>query len=333
MAEEYYNIGPEVSNMDFYIGGTSAQAVLSIEVDLTVSATRIAISQSSGHINMTLDDGIPMVINKIAFASSSLSIDVNKTATPIEILNILIDANINVSQTVSSIKIAYASAQILIDSTLSCAPHKQTFALSNIHNDLSCLATLLRIRHISSAQSINTNCSVVPKEILLASCSISILQNILVNSPIRFSPNFVDSGSIRTLMIIDNKPITNHNRTLETSLSQIFTENTNWNNKSSRYYKRQGNASKKTFSLTWKFVPNFREKTVDGKMARDYFVQLAEDNDVHVLKMINQDENGLTPYTETQHYVFVRSYSETLIRRDLFDNVYYFDCSLTLEEA
>ena len=75
------------------------------------------------------------------------------------------------------------------------------------------------------------------------------------------------------------------------------------------------------------------EKTVDTRHGRDYIASVSEDPDVHVLKVINQDQNGLTPYTETSYNVFVRSYSETLIRRDLSDGVYYFDCSLTLEEA
>jgi DNA-dependent RNA polymerase auxiliary subunit epsilon len=75
------------------------------------------------------------------------------------------------------------------------------------------------------------------------------------------------------------------------------------------------------------------EKTVDSRHARDYISIVSEDPDVHILKVINQDQNGLTPYTESTYNVFVRSYSETLIRRDLSDGVYYFDCSLTLEEA
>ena len=75
------------------------------------------------------------------------------------------------------------------------------------------------------------------------------------------------------------------------------------------------------------------DKTVDTRHGRDYIASISEDPDVHVLKVINQDQNGLTPYTETSYNVFVRSYSETLLRRDLADGVYYFDCNLTLEEA
>ena len=57
------------------------------------------------------------------------------------------------------------------------------------------------------------------------------------------------------------------------------------------------------------------------------------DADTHTLTIINQDENGLTPYTEETVSVFVSAFSENLIRRDLVDNVYYFDCSMTLEEV
>jgi hypothetical protein len=74
-------------------------------------------------------------------------------------------------------------------------------------------------------------------------------------------------------------------------------------------------------------------QTVDTRHGRDYIASISEDPSVHVLKVINQDQNGLTPYTETSYNVFVRSYSETLLRRDLSNGVYYFDCNLTLEEA
>jgi hypothetical protein len=57
------------------------------------------------------------------------------------------------------------------------------------------------------------------------------------------------------------------------------------------------------------------------------------DPDVHTLTIINQDENGVTPYTEENVMVFVSTFSENLIRRDLVDDVYYFDCSMTLEEV
>jgi hypothetical protein len=166
-----------------------------------------------------------------------------------------------------------------------------------------------------------------------AAATVAILTKVNVNQPIRFSPSFIDYSSIKTFLLIDNKPITNHNRKLDVSLSASYIENINWNNKKNRYYKSGSRSGRKTFSLSWNFLPNFMEKTVDTRHGRDYILSISEDPDVHILKIINQDENGLTPYTESTYNVFVRSYSETLIRRDISDGVYYFDCNLTLEEA
>ena len=143
----------------------------------------------------------------------------------------------------------------------------------------------------------------------------------------------VDSSSIRTLLLLDGKPLTNQNRTLNISSLPVFIENRNWAGNSSRYYKNQTSADKKSFNINWRFIPNFREKTVDERHSRDYLRKLSLDPDVHELRIVNQDSDGITPYTETVYNVFIKDFSENLIRRDIVDNVYYFDCSISLEEA
>jgi hypothetical protein len=45
------------------------------------------------------------------------------------------------------------------------------------------------------------------------------------------------------------------------------------------------------------------------------------------------DETGTTPYSETSYNVLVKDYSETLIRRDIPNDVYFWDCSMSLEEV
>jgi hypothetical protein len=59
----------------------------------------------------------------------------------------------------------------------------------------------------------------------------------------------------------------------------------------------------------------------------------AMDSDIHTLTIINQDENGITPYTEESVSVFITNFNEKLLRRDLVSGVYYFDCAMTLEEV
>jgi hypothetical protein len=151
---------------------------------------------------------------------------------------------------------------------------------------------------------------------------------------IKFAVNgIVDSSIIRTFMLIDDKPITNHNRKFESALEPIFVENKNWANSRGRYYKSSARSGRKTFSLSWSWLPNSPEFTVDGKKGRDYIKEIASDPSHHVLKIVNLDESGVTPPTETSYNVLVKDYNETLTRRDLSNDVYFWDCSMTLEEV
>jgi len=134
-------------------------------------------------------------------------------------------------------------------------------------------------------------------------------------------------------MLIDDKPITNHNRKFESALEPIFVENKNWTNSRSRYYKSSARSGRKTFSLSWSWLPNSPEFTVDGKKGRDYIKEIASDPSHHVLKIVNLDESEATPPTETSYNVLVKDYNETLTRRDISNDVYFWDCSMTLEEV
>lgn len=332
MTEEYYQIGPSLDNVDFYVGGITVSLFVSSSV-MVEPVNVIKIASASSNISCNLDSDF--TCSKIAFSSSSMSATLNKTATALEFLNVLIHAHIEVTLDVSLQKIASSSSDLSFDITAFASLIKTTFGSTHIHNNIYLAADYYAIRNGSNTPGFNiiSNLSALGSEILEAEVSISILSKFLVNPPIRFAPDFIDTGSIRTLLLLDGNPLTNHNRNLDISRSPIYLENRNWNNRSSRYYKRQSNSDRATFSISWSFLPNYREKTVDNRMARDYLLSIAEDPDVHTLKVINQNENDLTPYTETTYNVFVRGYSESLIRRDLQDGVYYFDCNLTLEEA
>jgi hypothetical protein len=210
------------------------------------------------------------------------------------------------------------------------------FAYANAPIVISSEATISAktIKYASASLSGSVNLSTAGK-ISLATIRIVLLPNTNVSAKfVKFSSvSGVDTSSIRTLLLLDGKPLTNQNRTLNISSMPVFIENRNWAGNSSRYYKNQASADKKSFSINWSFIPNFREKTVDERHSRDYLRKLSLDPDVHELRIINQDSDGVTPYTETVYNVFIKDFSENLIRRDIVDNVYYFDCSIALEEA
>lgn len=147
------------------------------------------------------------------------------------------------------------------------------------------------------------------------------------------SSGAIDDSFYKTLFLIDGKRLTNHGRQLSSEISQIFIQNSNWNATKSRYYKRVTASGRNIFNLTWSFLPNSKNNTVDFGYARDFLKEISSDPDVHILTILNDDSSGITPYTSTSYNVFISNYSETLVRRDISNNIYLWECNLTLEEA
>jgi hypothetical protein len=328
--DEKFNIGPQAKDIDFYVGGIQTSAYInSLAVSVTASASTIALGSSTSAVQSSST----ISGSKIAFASSSIDITTGVNVVPQEVLKSLIHSDTVTVVTVSAMKVAKASSVSNIAVSTSFVARRITKASSVSAITSTTQAAAIKNVLGKSVINVTANMNVLAGEIIFGLISINLKTRVNVNPPVRFSPSFIDYSSIRTFLILDDKPLTNHNRSFDVSIAPSFIENKNWNNRKSRYYKRASESGRKTFSLSWKFLPNFMDKTVDTRHGRDYIASISEDPDVHVLKVVNQDQNGVTPYTETSYNVFVRSYSETLIRRDLADGVYYFDCSLTLEEA
>ena len=251
---------------------------------------------------------------EIAKAATSISSTTSVSVSAIEILKVASTVSGNLSTTVAGQSIKKAATSINASLTSSGVATEIVKAAVSINGMLTTVS--------------------VGKEINFATASISTLTPSLFVNLIRFRANgSIDTSNYQTLFVIDGSPLTNQGRTFSSDLSQVIVENKNWNNEKSRHYKRSGSAGRKTFTLAWTFLPNSRQDTIDRRHARDFLKGIANDPDVHTLKMINDDSNNTTPYTETQYQVFIRDYSETLLRRDLINGVYYWDCNMTLEEV
>lgn len=288
-----------------------ASTSISGSADLTVNATKIAYASAS----LSGDTTATISMQKTAFAQTALSGDG--------------------SVTVSSTKIAKANADISGDSTLDTTIVKTAFASAQMSGDASLSASALRIKFLSAVLSGQSNLTVVGKLVLITIKIPNVFGNTNVTArAIKFSDNFdPDTSLIRTLLILDSRPLTNQSRTLSVSKAPIFVENINWAGDSSRYYKNSSNAGKRKFDIRWSFIPNYSNKTVDLNESRNYIKQLANDPDIHTLTIVKQDESGNDVYSEENLSVIISGFNENLIRRDLADGVYYFDCSLTLEEV
>jgi hypothetical protein len=221
----------------------------------------------------------------------------------------------------------------------------------SIEGDLT--ASALLIMPASSSMSASSTLSAQAFAIVTASASLSSILNISVASPslildldlpslsgavnlsiadiIRFTPSSRYPGSYVTLLLLDGIPLTAQNRKFSDDMKTNFIEQKNWNNSKSRYYKRSG-PEKRTFKLSWEWLPSYREETVDKREARNYIKDKALDPDVHTLTLLSYGQDPEDVFEETNYNVFITNYSENLTRRDLSAGTYFWQCDLDLEE-
>lgn len=355
MSDSFFSFSdPLNSGIDFYTKDEGSF----IQISLSGSADAIAtLTFSPGFIssNISANSDAIITVTKIAFAAVSIVADGATLTLGTRIK--LADANLTASAdlTANAAKIAFASANIITSSQLIVSAQETLVAQVNITS--TSLVTVSAIKEARATIAINatsnmtavaraikftavsifitSNLSVMGK-ISLATIRINILNNTsIIAQAIKFSNTGIDFSLIRSLLMLDGVPLTNQNRRLDVSATPIYIENLNWQGDASRYYKNiaSNSASKRTFNLQWSFIPNYENKTVDLRASRNFLNKKSKDGDVHTLTILNQDESGTSPYTEETVDVLIVNYSENLVRRDLVDNVYYFDCSMSLQEV
>jgi hypothetical protein len=352
MAGYIYQISGDLRiGIDFYgISVSQTGVALSGEGSLAADATRIrciAVSVditsdlliSSSEFQFERVDihtyaDVNTIGTKIAYTSSSVSFSLSSSSSAIKIAKTESSPSSSLSSSVTAIEIQKAFSEIFLESSSSASGFKIAYSSTSIESSLDMSPSAHEILNASVSISGVALTLLVFKKIVSAKINISALTpNLLINL-IKFKTNGgIDTSNYQTLFVLDNSPLTNQGRTFSSDLSQVFLENKNWNNSKSRYYKRSNSSGRKTFTLTWTYLPNSRQDTIDRRHARDFLKAIAKDADIHTLKMINDDSNDETPYTETEYQVFIKDYSETLLRRDLINGVYYWDCNMTLEEA
>jgi len=249
------------------------------------------------------------------------------------------------------------SSDILVNTSVVSNAYIYRYVISSdVLSNSSVTSEALIVNSISSGISILPNVSITGAALIVnASSSINITPNVTVSlstvgyyvniqSDISSSSKILissidilrtglveDSGDIKPFFILDGIPLTEHNRKTSIVSQPNYSQNKNWANRSSVYFKTSTN--KKTFSLQWSFAPGKRENTVDSHASRDYIKQIALDPSSHILKIREMDTNGLTNHTETSYNVLVTDFNENLVRRDLNSDEYYWDFSLGLQEV
>jgi hypothetical protein len=313
-------------------------SAIDINSNMTVSAGELVHAIS----NITSNSNLAASITRIRLSSAVIGVESNVdiNGLRIAIVSTSIEAGIT-SFTVAAQRITEAQILIDVSSNIIATMRKNSFAASIITPSSTVNTIARKIKFASSIINSNVNLIVIGKIVLITARINQLFNNTDITvQAIKFSNTVVhattvDFSSIRSLLMLDGVPLTNQNRKLDVSAAPIFIENLNWQGDASRYYKNASanSATKRTFNLQWTFIPNFENKTVDLRASRNFLNKKSKDGDVHTLTILKQDENGTTPYAEENVDVLIVNYSENLIRRDLVDNVYYFDCSMSLQEV
>ena len=130
--------------------------------------------------------------------------------------------------------------------------------------------------------------------------------------------------ALAVFLSINGTEITNHNRTVsimeEINSSDVET--------SSGRLRRFYQPNKKSLSLNFGYLPNTSEKTVDGRVGRNFIENLAR---TAPKVLVNYKDVPTGPNKE--FYGFITSYSESIVRRDLLTQCTYYDVQFTIEEV
>lgn len=131
-------------------------------------------------------------------------------------------------------------------------------------------------------------------------------------------------ANITHLVVINGEEITEHNRRFDSSFKMNSSDVDLVNGDKRRFIKN----NKRMYTLSFYYLPSTHTKTIDGRKARDFLLTLARTPSSASLS-IKLDPTE--PFYNTT--VYVDSYSEALIRRDIPNQCAYYDVNITLVEA
>lgn len=120
--------------------------------------------------------------------------------------------------------------------------------------------------------------------------------------------------------------LTDDGRSFDENMDPRIVQNELANGSLRRYNKAQ----KRKFSMSWEYMPNSSTHTSDKKGGRDALRALAFSGNSLTLLVRNIASASSTYETYT---VFVESYSEKMMRRDVVSSSYLYNVNLSLVEV
>ena len=125
------------------------------------------------------------------------------------------------------------------------------------------------------------------------------------------------------LITINGEEITEHNRKFSMTILQSGADVELGRGVIRRYIRK----NKKDFNLTFTYLPNTVDKTVDGRKGRDYLNSISNTRGTVTISI------KMSPTDEFETYTcFVNSYTEKLVRRDIGNACAYYDVTIGLGE-
>jgi hypothetical protein len=126
------------------------------------------------------------------------------------------------------------------------------------------------------------------------------------------------------LIKINGTEVTEHGRTFSSSVD-VNSSDVLLNNGTSRRYIK---TAKNSYSLSFNYLPNNTDKTIDGRVGRDFLVSLMSTR-AKLSFSVKLDPNENFYNTN----VYADSYSETLVRRDMANSCSYYNIQINFKEA
>ena len=130
-------------------------------------------------------------------------------------------------------------------------------------------------------------------------------------------------SGITHLVVINGEEITEHGRLFSSSMTTSASNVELLNGNKKRFIKN----AKNVYTLSFQYLPDHPERTIDGRKARNYLLSVAKTSSSASLSIT------LDPAEPSYNtVVYVDSYSETLVRRDIPNQCAYYNVEISLKE-
>jgi hypothetical protein len=134
--------------------------------------------------------------------------------------------------------------------------------------------------------------------------------------------------TVKSFFKVNGQELSAHNREFSSSMNFVTKDQVLASGNSRRYIMRVP----EKYTLTYKYLPGPSGMTVDGQGARDYMFNLANLGQNVTVEYLPDYTSDQDDFEYKSIRARIRSYSESLIRRDENNGCYYYNLSISFEE-